>query len=155
VNWRPGWRRDSSRSQALGQLESSAEGSLGELRINVFADAAHLLIEPAIPRFVRQCPQVRLTIVVDDKPIDIVSEGYDAGIRYGHYVPEGMVTAPHARASLGGRSLAGLSGPAWTAAHPGGPAAAPACNCCWATTPATSGNSAVASTASVSACRAW
>jgi DNA-binding transcriptional LysR family regulator len=36
-------------AQALGQLESSAEGSLGELRINVFADAAHLLIEPAIP----------------------------------------------------------------------------------------------------------
>jgi DNA-binding transcriptional LysR family regulator len=54
--------------------------------------------------------------VVDDKPIDIVSEGYDAGIRYGHYVPEGMVTRPDARAPLGGRSLAGLSGQAWTAA---------------------------------------
>ncbi|OWY36835.1 LysR family transcriptional regulator [Herbaspirillum aquaticum] len=85
-------------AQALGQLESSAEGSLGELRINVFADAAHLLIEPAIPEFVRLCPKVKLTIVVDDKPIDIVSEGYDAGIRYGHYVPEGMVTAPLTRA---------------------------------------------------------
>ncbi|MBG7619946.1 LysR family transcriptional regulator [Herbaspirillum sp. AP02] len=83
---------------ALGVLESAAAGSLGELRINVFADAAHLLIEPAIPEFVRQCPQVKLTVVVDDRPIDIVSEGYDAGIRYGHYVPEGMVTAPLTRA---------------------------------------------------------
>lgn len=83
---------------ALGVLESAAAGSLGELRINVFADAAHLLIEPAIPEFVRQCPKVKLTVVVDDRPIDIVSEGYDAGIRYGHYVPEGMVTAPLTRA---------------------------------------------------------
>ncbi|MBP0600668.1 LysR family transcriptional regulator [Herbaspirillum sp. LeCh32-8] len=83
---------------ALGKIETSAAGSLGELRINVFADAAHLLVEPALPEFVRQCPSVKLTVVVDDKPIDIVSEGYDAGIRYGHYVPEGMVTAPLTRA---------------------------------------------------------
>lgn len=83
---------------ALGLLESSAASSLGELRINIFADAAHLLVEPAIPEFVKQCPNVKLTVVVDDKPIDIVSEGYDAGIRYGHYVPAGMVTAPLTRA---------------------------------------------------------
>lgn len=83
---------------ALGSLDSAVLGSLGQLRINVFADAAHLLIEPAIPEFVRQCPQVKLTVVVDDKPIDIIGEGYDAGIRYGHYVPEGMATAPLTRA---------------------------------------------------------
>jgi DNA-binding transcriptional LysR family regulator len=35
--------------------------------------------------------------VVDDRPIDIVAEGYDAGIRYGHYVPEGMVAIPLTR----------------------------------------------------------
>jgi DNA-binding transcriptional LysR family regulator len=83
---------------ALGMLDAAAASSLGELRINVFADAAHLLVEPAIPEFVKQCPNVKLAIVVDDRPIDIVSEGYDAGIRYGHYVPEGMVTAPLTRA---------------------------------------------------------
>ena len=66
----------------------------GVLRINVFADAAHLLIEGAIVAFARVYPDVRLTVVVEDRPIDIVEEGYDAGVRYGHYVPEDMVAVP-------------------------------------------------------------
>jgi DNA-binding transcriptional LysR family regulator len=76
---------------ALEGLEAPGAGRFGELRINVFADAAHLLIAPALPEFARQCPDVRLTVVVDDRPIEIAAEGYDAGIRYGHHVPEDMV----------------------------------------------------------------
>jgi DNA-binding transcriptional LysR family regulator len=82
---------------ALSAIEAPGTDNLGELRINVFADAAHLLIEPALPEFAKQCEGVRLTVVVDDRPIDIVAEGYDAGIRYGHYVPEGMVAIPLTR----------------------------------------------------------
>jgi DNA-binding transcriptional LysR family regulator len=83
--------------QALAELDAPGAGRFGELRINVFADAAHVLIQPAIPEFARQCPDVRLTVVVEDRPIDIVAEGYDAGIRYGHYVPEDMVAVPLSR----------------------------------------------------------
>ncbi|PTB20613.1 LysR family transcriptional regulator [Trinickia symbiotica] len=79
---------------ALETLEAPGAARLGEVRLNVFADAAHLLIAPALPEFVRRCPDVRLTVVVEDRPIDIVAEGYDAGIRYGHYVPEDMVAVP-------------------------------------------------------------
>jgi len=32
--------------------------------------------------------------VVEDRPIDIVAGGYDAGIRYGDYVPEDMIAVP-------------------------------------------------------------
>lgn len=80
--------------QALAEVDAPGAGRYGELRINVFADAAHLLINPALPEFAQQCPAVRLTIVVEDRPIDIVAEGYDAGIRYGHHVPEDMVAVP-------------------------------------------------------------
>lgn len=76
---------------ALQSLSAPGAARFGELRINVFADAAHLLIAPALPEFARQCPDVRITIVVEDRPIDIVAEGYDAGLRYGHNVPEDMV----------------------------------------------------------------
>lgn len=76
---------------ALESLAAPGAGRFGELRLNVFADAAHLLIAPALPEFVRQCPDVRLTVVVDNRPIEIAAEGYDAGIRYGHHVPEDMV----------------------------------------------------------------
>ena len=80
--------------RALAEVDAPGAGRYGELRINVFADAAHLLIEPAIPEFSRVCSDVRLTVVVEDRPIDIVAEGYDAGIRYGHYVPDDMVAVP-------------------------------------------------------------
>lgn len=79
---------------ALAELDAPGAGRYGELRINVFADAAHLLIQPAIPEFARLCPEVRLTVVVENRPIDIVAEGYDAGIRYGHHVPEDMIAVP-------------------------------------------------------------
>ncbi|HAF53613.1 MAG TPA: LysR family transcriptional regulator, partial [Leclercia adecarboxylata] len=36
-------------------------------------------------------PDVRLTVVVEDRPVDITAEGFDAGMRYGHLVPEDMV----------------------------------------------------------------
>jgi DNA-binding transcriptional LysR family regulator len=79
---------------ALADLDAPGTGRYGELRINVFADAAHLLIGPALPEFARLCPEVRLTVVVEDRPIDIVAGGYDAGIRYGHHVPEDMIAVP-------------------------------------------------------------
>ena len=79
---------------ALETFEAPGTARLGQIRLNVFADAAHLLIAPALPEFVRLCPDVRLTVVVENRPIDIVAEGYDAGIRYGHYVPEDMVALP-------------------------------------------------------------
>ena len=79
---------------ALETFEAPGVGNLGEIRLNVFADAADLLIAPALPEFVRRCPGVRLTVVVDNRPIDIVAEGYDAGLRYGHHVPKDMVALP-------------------------------------------------------------
>lgn len=79
---------------ALETFDAPGAGRLGEIRLNVFADAADLLIAPALPEFARLCPEVRLTVVVENRPIDIVAEGYDAGIRYGHYVPEDMVAVP-------------------------------------------------------------
>jgi DNA-binding transcriptional LysR family regulator len=76
---------------ALAGIDAPGARRFGTLRINVFADAAHLLITPALPEFARLCPDVKLTVVVEDRPIDIVAEGYDAGIRYGDYVPEDMI----------------------------------------------------------------
>ncbi|MFM0482020.1 LysR family transcriptional regulator [Paraburkholderia strydomiana] len=79
---------------ALESFEAPGTARLGSLRLNVFADAAHLLVAPALPEFARLCPEVQLTVVVDNRPIDIVAEGYDAGIRYGHHVPEDMIAVP-------------------------------------------------------------
>ncbi|WP_269585831.1 LysR family transcriptional regulator [Roseibium sp. Sym1] len=79
---------------ALHAVQAPGAASFGELRINAFADAAQLLLAPALPEFAGRFPDVRLTLAVEERPIDIVAEGYDAGIRYGHLVPEDMVAVP-------------------------------------------------------------
>ncbi|WP_205960908.1 LysR family transcriptional regulator [Pantoea rodasii] len=79
---------------AVASLNAPGSGKFGELRLNVFADAAHQLIAPALAEFHRLCPEVKFTLVVDDRPVDIIAEGFDAGVRYGHLVPEDMIAVP-------------------------------------------------------------
>ena len=79
---------------ALGEVETFRTNPHGELRINVPRDAARMLIAPILPAFHAAFPQVNLVMTVDDRPVDIVAEGHDAGIRYGGTVPEDMVAMP-------------------------------------------------------------
>lgn len=78
-------------SSALDTVNAPGRGRFGVLRINVFADAAAQLIAPSLKEFATRWPDVRLTVVVEDRPVDITAEGFDAGMRYGHLVPEDMV----------------------------------------------------------------
>ena len=77
--------------EALQSAQAPGVARFGELRINAFADAAQLVLAPALPEFARRFPDIRLSLSVEERPIDIVAEGYDAGIRYGHHVPEDMI----------------------------------------------------------------
>lgn len=79
---------------ALHSLEAPDAGSMTLLRLNVSADAAHMLVMPALAHFQAECPEARLTLVAENRPVDITSEGFDAGIRYGSFVPEEMVAVP-------------------------------------------------------------
>jgi DNA-binding transcriptional LysR family regulator len=63
----------------------------GRIRINVLAGAAELLLTPILPTFFDRYPDIVLDVGVSDKMIDVVGNGYDAGIRFGGTVPEDMV----------------------------------------------------------------
>jgi DNA-binding transcriptional LysR family regulator len=76
---------------ALVDIEVQQGSTLGELRLNIPRDASHLLISPALPAFTETFPSVKLTIAVENRPVDVVAEGFDAGIRYGDTVPEDMI----------------------------------------------------------------
>lgn len=76
---------------ALDEAAGERAAALGEIRLNVPTDAAELLIQPALPGFAARFPQTRLTVAVENRPVDIVAEGFDAGIRYGDNVPEDMI----------------------------------------------------------------
>ncbi|MGY2288295.1 LysR family transcriptional regulator [Pseudomonas sp. SDO528_S397] len=80
--------------EGLDTLELYRESPIGRLRLNVPRDAAMLLVSPLLGEFTRAYPQLRLDVMIEDRMIDIVAEGYDAGIRYGATVPQDMVAVP-------------------------------------------------------------
>lgn len=77
--------------EALGSLARQRDNPAGRLRINVLRDAAQLLITPALGRYMATYPDMQLDIHADDQMVDVVAEGFDAGIRYGDRVPLDMV----------------------------------------------------------------
>jgi len=63
----------------------------GRIRLNVLEDASTLLLAPVLPRFNALYPDIELDICVTNHMVDVVAEGFDAGIRYGGTVPEDMI----------------------------------------------------------------
>ncbi len=71
----------------LNTLEDYRKAPVGRLRLNIPHDAGRLLILPVLDQFLSRFPQVHLDLVMDDRMLDIVAEGFDAGIRFGATVP--------------------------------------------------------------------
>jgi DNA-binding transcriptional LysR family regulator len=63
----------------------------GRLRINVPRASLPLLVNRLLPGFLDFHPDVQLELAGEDRMIDIVEEGFDAGIRLGHFVQVDMV----------------------------------------------------------------
>ena len=63
----------------------------GRLRLNVPRSAALLLLAPVMTRFIKAYPQMRLEITAEDRLVDIVASGYDAGVRFGESIERDMV----------------------------------------------------------------
>jgi len=78
--------------QAVEVLNAFRDAPTGRVRLNVIIDAAQLLLAPVLSTFADRYPEIQLDIVASDRMIDIVAEGFDAGIRHGGTVPEDMVT---------------------------------------------------------------
>jgi len=76
---------------ALDEINGMRDRPLGRLRLNVLSDGARLIMARHLPKFLSKYPEIEVEISVDDKIVDIVSEGFDAGIRFGGTVPEDLV----------------------------------------------------------------
>ncbi len=78
-------------ADAVEDVNAFRDTPTGTLRINVPRPAAQLLLAPVMARFLGANPQMRLEIVADDGLVDIVSAGFDAGIRLGESIERDMV----------------------------------------------------------------
>src|ERR1700732_3277468 len=65
-------------------------GISGRLRVNGPRPSLPLLVNRLLPDFLDAHPNVQLELVGEDRPIDIVEEGFDAGIRLGDFVQVDM-----------------------------------------------------------------
>ncbi len=81
-------------AQALGKARASSGKTSGALRLNVPRIANALIIEPMIGRFLSTYPDIRLDVVSFDGLVDIVAEGFDAGIRRDRRLAPGMMALP-------------------------------------------------------------
>jgi len=78
---------------ALEQAGSFRDTVSGTLRINTSAGAARQVM-PLFIAFLQRYPELKLDIVTEGRLIDIVVEGFDAGIRLAETVPRDMIAVP-------------------------------------------------------------
>ena len=79
---------------ALGEVTAVRDELAGTLRINTSESAAHLLLERVVPTFLERYPGVSLDLVTEERLVDVVAEGFDAGVRLAEAVPLDMVAVP-------------------------------------------------------------
>jgi DNA-binding transcriptional LysR family regulator len=76
---------------ALQQVRSMSAVPSGRLRINAPEPAVDLVLAPMVAPFAAQYPDVELEIMAQTAFIDIVSSGFDAGVRYGEHLDLDMI----------------------------------------------------------------
>ncbi|MBX3217352.1 MAG: LysR family transcriptional regulator [Labilithrix sp.] len=81
-------------ASALDVVKSSRDQPAGTLRLNVPTVAAQVVLPRILPAFLAAYPDVRVDVTVDDKLVDIVGAGCDAGIRYEETLEKDMIAVP-------------------------------------------------------------
>ncbi|MDB5482358.1 MAG: putative transcriptional regulator LysR [Caulobacteraceae bacterium] len=66
----------------------------GVLRLNTSIGAARMILAPVILEYLRRYPEMSVDLVTEGRLIDIVGEGFDAGIRIAEAVPRDMIAVP-------------------------------------------------------------
>ncbi|MFN7027219.1 MAG: LysR family transcriptional regulator, partial [Pseudorhizobium sp.] len=74
--------------EALSHWRSRVSGTV---RLTTFAYAAKVVLLPKLPAFLLAHPDIRVEVNIDDGLTDIVSAGFDAGIRLGEAVAKDMI----------------------------------------------------------------
>lgn len=78
--------------EAARSVAGEAQAVAGRLRLNCDPWFAKLVLAPRLQGFLDAHPGLSLDIVVRDRLGDLVSEGFDAAVRFGEPEPSGLVT---------------------------------------------------------------
>jgi len=100
-------------SEAMDAANAFRVTPAGTLRINTSQGAARLVLEPIVLEFLRRYPDMSVDLVAEGRLVDIVAEGFDAGIRLAEAVPQDMIAV----AIEGDHSMAVIGSPDYFKTH--------------------------------------
>jgi len=98
---------------AVAEARDSDAAPAGPVRVTMTPLSAHALFAPHLARFVDTFPGITLDLVIDDRFVDTVAEGYDLGVRLGETLRPDMIAT-----RIGGPlRMAAVASPAYLARH--------------------------------------
>lgn len=77
--------------QELAVLGDMRERPSGTIRISAGEHPVRSVLQPGLSRLLRDYPDIRVEVIVDYGLIDIVADGFDAGVRLGEQVAKDMI----------------------------------------------------------------
>ncbi|MFK4442579.1 DNA-binding transcriptional LysR family regulator [Caballeronia udeis] len=78
-------------ADAVNEVVSTRDRPSGSIRINASENGAKYIVRHVLPDFLAAYPGIHVEFVVDTRLVDIVADGFDAGIRVLQDVPRDMV----------------------------------------------------------------
>jgi DNA-binding transcriptional LysR family regulator len=76
---------------ALTEVSARPGETVGRLRLSVPQVAVPYVLAPILPTFRERYPRIAVEVVAEDRFVDIVAEGYDAGVRLTEAIERDMV----------------------------------------------------------------
>ena len=77
--------------QELAALSNLRETPAGKIRISATDHSLNWLLRPVLKEFLPKYPDIAVEVICDYGFVDIAGQGYDAGIRLGEDVAQGMI----------------------------------------------------------------
>lgn len=83
-----------SLAMAIEEINDTRDTPVGLLRLNVSRTAADILVSPHLVPFMAAYPEITVELHCDNALVDLVSGGFDAGIRLGENLAQDVIAVP-------------------------------------------------------------
>jgi DNA-binding transcriptional LysR family regulator len=82
---------------AMERIDEHRAEPAGTLRLNLPLGGGRMVLSPLISEYMRRYPRVAVDMVTEGAMVDIVGQGFDAGVRLEEFVPPDMIAVPITR----------------------------------------------------------
>ena len=79
---------------AVDDLDELRGAPIGRLRFNTARASARMVLLPLVAQFLKTHQRISVEIAIDNDFVDVVSEGFDAGVRFGEVIAKDMIAVP-------------------------------------------------------------